>query len=195
MIVSIHQPNFFPYSGVISKIRASDVFVIFTSAQYSKGNFHNRFSIGEKWFTMSVNHRIEPLLMKQYSDPVEDWLKIKRRLPPDLAAIFDSFSQLVDSSLAKMNSAIIRAICDILDIKTQIVFDDPHLTYSNSTDRLIRICRDNHATTYLSGPSGSKYLDFGLFEKADIDVKIHRPDCNKSALELIKEHTDGRTAV
>jgi hypothetical protein len=53
-----------------------------------------------------------------------------------------------------------------LDIKTQIVFDDPHLTYSNSTDRLIRICRDNHATTYLSGPSGSKYLDFGLFEKA-----------------------------
>jgi len=43
MKISIYQPNFFIFSGVIEKLAASDIFVIMGQCQYEKSNYQNRF--------------------------------------------------------------------------------------------------------------------------------------------------------
>ena len=58
MIVTIHQPNFLPYLGFFDKILKSDIFIIYDTAQYVKGNFMNRNKINnngnELYITLSV---------------------------------------------------------------------------------------------------------------------------------------------
>ncbi|MBP9812779.1 WbqC family protein, partial [Candidatus Gracilibacteria bacterium] len=45
MICSIHQPNYIPYLGLFDKLKASDIFVFYDTAQYTKGDYHNRNTI------------------------------------------------------------------------------------------------------------------------------------------------------
>ena len=39
-IACLHQPNFLPWTKLISKIAASDVWIVYDSAQYTKTEFH-----------------------------------------------------------------------------------------------------------------------------------------------------------
>jgi hypothetical protein len=67
-----------------------------------------------------------------------------------------------------MNSNIIFKIKDILNIKTKIIFDYP--TELKGTERLVDICLKNGAKTYISGVSGSKYMDLDKFNDNNIKV-------------------------
>ena len=42
MIVSVHQPNYMPYLGYFNKMKHSDIFVIYDTAQYVKDRWDNR---------------------------------------------------------------------------------------------------------------------------------------------------------
>lgn len=171
MRISIHQPNFFPYEGIIDKIRRSDIFVILGYAQYERGNYQNRFSFKDKWYTMSVNQSLTPICEKIYRNPFGDWQKIKSQLPEH--KVLDLFDNCIGESLLETNSKIIKQICTILDIKTTIDKDYP--TELKSTARLVDICKHYGADKYLSGSSGKKYLDMQLFEDAVISVEMQDP--------------------
>jgi hypothetical protein len=58
MICAVHQPNFIPYLGFFAKFARCDVFVLYDTAQYSKGDFHNRNRIKTtsraSWLTVPV---------------------------------------------------------------------------------------------------------------------------------------------
>ncbi|MDP3741894.1 MAG: WbqC family protein, partial [Candidatus Micrarchaeota archaeon] len=88
--MAIHQPNFFPYAGVLAKARRCDRFVVLTQAQYARGNYHNRFLLADRWYTLAVNQSLEPLACKRYCSAQEDWATIKRRLP-DYASVLSLF--------------------------------------------------------------------------------------------------------
>lgn len=185
MIVSIHQPNLFPFEGILEKIRASDRFIVLTQCQYERGNYQNRFHLNDCWYTMSVSQRLEPLTDKRYNAPQADWAAIKRKLP-DYADILSKFDDCIGPSLVETNVAILRRICVMLGIKTQIVMDYP--TTLNATHRLVDLCKHYGATTYLSGPSGSKYLKTELFAAAGIMVEVQKPTTRgKAAIEMLSE--------
>ena len=62
MIVSIHQPNYLPWAGLIHKIALSDLFVIFDDVQLVRGkSFVVRTKIktsgGAKWITVPVKEK------------------------------------------------------------------------------------------------------------------------------------------
>ena len=40
-IVSIHQPNYLPWTGFFNKIASSDIFVIFDDVQFPRGKKNN----------------------------------------------------------------------------------------------------------------------------------------------------------
>jgi hypothetical protein len=173
VIVSVHQPNFLPYSRILEKIRQSDKFIILTHAQFVKGNYHNRFNVGDEWHTMSVNRGIEPLVDKCYTNSDGDWDRIKRRLP-DYRSELELFDDLISSNLVKTNVDIIRRLCMLLRLDTSIELDYP--TNLTATERLVDLCVKFGATTYLAGASGPNYLDLPLFEKAGIDVLVQDPE-------------------
>jgi len=167
MIVTIHQPNFFAYYPFFQKMEDADIFVILTHCQFEKNNFQNRFNKNSKWYTMSVNKGLDPIYTKTYLSPEKDWKRIKDMLP-EYKDVLDLFDDCVDSNLSKMNSNIIFKIKDILNIKTKIIFDYP--TELKGTERLVDICLKNGAKTYISGVSGSKYMDLTKFSDSNIKV-------------------------
>ena len=46
--VSIHQPNFLPYPGFFNKIKNSDIFILYDTAQYVKDRWDNRNRVRTK---------------------------------------------------------------------------------------------------------------------------------------------------
>jgi hypothetical protein len=116
---------------------------------------------------MSVNKGLDPIYTKKYLSPEKDWQRIKNMLP-EYKDVLNIFDDCVDENMSKMNSNIIIKIRDILDLKTQIFFDEP--TELKATERLVDICLKHNATTYISGISGSKYMDLNLFSDNNIKV-------------------------
>lgn len=184
MILSAHQCNFFPWGSYFEKIKASDKFIILTQCQFEKNNYQNRFNIGEKWYSMGVNNSIQAIKDKQYSAPFEDFDRIKRRLP-QYKTLLSSFDDCISSSVAKTNILIIKRICLLLGIETQIATDSP--TDKTSTGRLAEICRENAADTYLCGESGGNYMNFDTFKHWGIKVQqfSNPAESKKPILEIL----------
>lgn len=162
-IISIHQPNFCPYHGFFQKMDQSDFFVLLTECQFEKNGYQNRFNHENKWYTMSINQSLSPIKEKVYANPESDWKKIVTVFP-----VLNKLSVLPLNNMVLMNYQIIKDSAEILGIKTPISFDFP--TEKKSTERLIEIVKNAGGTHYLSGLSGSKYMDMKLWELAEIDV-------------------------
>lgn len=189
VVLAAHQPNFFPYSGVLDKARRCDVFVLLGHVQFTRGNYHNRFNLGNRWYTMGVNQALEPLVAKRYNDPHGDWQAIKRKLPA-YARILDGFDDCIGSSLVDTNAAIIRRLFEHLGIVCRVVTDYP--TELSATARLVDLCQHYGADAYLSGPSGRKYLDVAPFGAAGINVEWQGPVEPKAAVELLVESEESK---
>ena len=84
------------------------------------------------------------------------------------------------------NTKIVERICNILDIKTEILSDYP--TNLTSTDRIVDICMYYKADTYLSGISGKNYLDLNKFEENGIKVIFQDESkmTKKPIIEILK---------
>ena len=185
MIITIHQPNFFPYYPFFQKMKDADIFVILKHCQFEKNNFQNRFNKDDKWYTMSVNKGLDPIHTKKYLNAQKDWTRIKNMLP-EYKYVFSLFDDCVDDNLSIMNSNIILKIKDILNIKTEVIYD--YSTQLTGEDRLVDICLRNNATTYISGISGKKYLELDKFNKSNINVKFQDETkmVRKPIIDIIK---------
>jgi hypothetical protein len=184
MIISCHQPNFFPWNPFFEKISAVDKFILLENVQFTRHQFQNRFKWHEKWMTMSVNQgSLTDLIRdKRYTNHLSDWKLIKTKIGRQSLERFDgNFSE----SLSKTNSSVIQAICLELGIDTPIFYDEltPGLS---ATEKLVDICRKYQADTYISGPSGRNYLDVNLFQEAGVRVLFFEGKNNKPILEVIK---------
>jgi len=111
-------------------------------------------------------------------NPKNDWDRIKNKLP-DYKSILDEFDNYIFTSLEKTNILIIKKLCELLNIKTEIVIDYP--TELKSSDRLVDLCIKHKATEYFSGVGAKEYLDENKFHTNDIKV-IYQDN-------LIKKHT------
>jgi hypothetical protein len=184
--VAIHQPNFMPWYPFFQKVAAVDVFCILTKCQFEKNNFQNRFKLGDRWHTMSVNKGLDPIETKRYLNPNEDWNKINENLK-EFSEELERFKSCITGSLAGTNISIIREACQILGINTKIVYD--WNTELLNTERLVDICETFEADTYLAGSGGSaSYLDTDMFSKKGIDVVFQSPETmiKKPLLEVLK---------
>ena len=170
-----------PWYPFFQKIDASDIFVVMCNCQYEKNNFQNRFNLNDKWNTMSVNKGLEPIVDKKYLSPDKDWNKIKVNLK-EYSSVLDQFDDCISDSLVETNVCLIRKICSMLGIQTEIVLDNP--TDLRSTERLVDICKHYDATTYLSGPSGKKYLDLNCFP-SDINIVYQEQQVKVPILEKL----------
>ena len=86
-----------------------DKFVILQNCQFEKNNFQNRFNIGDKWYTLSVNKGLEPIIKKKYVNPINDWVKIKKNLK-EYENVLNIFDECISENLTETNSKIIKKI-------------------------------------------------------------------------------------
>lgn len=169
MIVTIHQPAFFPWWPFFMKMNDADVFVILRHCQFEKNGFQNRFQYEDKWMTMPIKQGIESIYDKHYVNPHDSWATIKRKISGPHNKFLDDFDQDIEESLWQTNYNIIKRIALQLGINTKIILDEP--TTLRSTERLVQICKDLGATKYIAGTGGKKYLDTSLFDNESIEVQ------------------------
>lgn len=184
MIVSIHQPNFFPWLPFYQKIKAADVFVFLRHCQFQKNNYQNRFFYRDNWRTMSVNKGLDPIIEKKYVNPEADWNKIKTNLH-DKRNILNRYDECISTSLHDTNTKIILKTIEILNIGTKIEWDEP--TDEVSNERLISICKNLGATTYLAGSSGKNYMHLDKWNDAGIKVIFQEltPEIKQHVLDIL----------
>lgn len=187
MKVTVHQPNFLPYMGFFEKILASDVFVVYDTAQFSRDGFQHRNSIllnGTKVLCSLTVGTATAWHLPIKDVPICDdrktraiWKTICQayQKAPYFALYRDAFESLFHShpeNLCDFSLQIIQLVLDCLGWTGRLVRAStlPLNPQLRKSEALLEIVQAVGGTVYLSGSSGASYLNEQLFTDAGIDV-------------------------
>jgi hypothetical protein len=202
-VISIHQPETFPYPGFFSKMMNSDEFIILDSVQFKKNNYQNRNRIihegKSKWLTFPVimkGHLESNIASTKLADTV-DWRSRNLKILEDAyksCPYYDyhisNLRNMIESSndnLCEFNMSIIEYIRDCLSINTPLVYASSLDISSHKSDLVFDICKKREATIYLSGEGGRHYLDKSKFEDADIEILYQSFDTTQQYTQRSQE--------
>lgn len=184
--VGIHQPNLVPWFPFFYKMAMCDYFIIYTTCQFEKNNFQNRFQYKDKWITKSVARGTLPIYEKIYTD---------------------------GSNLVEVNMAWIEAIRLTLGINCQVVKDLSRIPHgdgyfdigvkahqykeADATDRLIMLIENCKHYEYIKGDvvyitnreAKEKYLNEVKIKESGIGIEYCQVPRNlrKSTFEIFEE--------
>ena len=185
--VAIIQSSYIPWKGFFDLIRRCDAYIIYDSAAFSKGHWHNRNKIkrdhGSAWLTIPVK------TSDRMGQPIDEvmvvdgwaerhWESIAqsynrsayfREEARDLKGLFESVAR--EPRLTKINETFLRWLSRRLELNLEIVRDRTLSFSGDRTARLVQLCEAVGATHYLSGPSARQYLDVEQMERAAIAVE------------------------
>lgn len=185
--VAILQSNYIPWKGYFDLIGAVDTFVLYDDVQYTKNDWRNRNRIktpqGPAWLTVPVgqdiHRRIRDVVLPDPRWQARHWktLAANYRRAPCFDEVAETFAPhwlgSRHTSLSELNRTLISAVARYLDIPTRIEdsSDHPRDALGGPTARLVAICREMGAATYVSGPAARNYLDVSAFTAAGINVE------------------------
>jgi hypothetical protein len=186
--IAILQSNYIPWKGYFDLINSVDEFVLFDDVQYTRRDWRNRNRIktggGAAWLTLPVNTKgqyltaIKDITVSDPTWPERHWKTIRANY--GRAKYFDlysmHFAKLFDqcrtvSHLSCVNHQWIVAICAILGIGTKLTWSHDYTLGTGKTERILAICQQAGASTYISGPAARSYLDRGRFDEAGIELE------------------------
>ena len=185
--MAIVQSNYIPWKGYFDLINLVDEFVLFDDMQYTRRDWRNRNLIktrdGLKWLTIPVavkGNYFQTIKDTRISDPGwarKHWESIVHSYSKaqHFAAYRELFEALYlesqESFLSQINYAFLTAICKILGINTRITWSMEYTSVEGKTERLVNICKQAGATTYISGPAARDYIDETLFIAEGISLE------------------------
>jgi hypothetical protein len=185
--VAILQSNYVPWKGYFDLISSVDEFIIFDDAQYTKQDWRNRNKIktpqGTNWLTVPVKSRgaLENPIRNMEINGTEwvknHWKSLSQNY--QRSNHFQSIATWLEplyfaeqhTHLSVLNRRFIEAICGYLGITTQLRWSWEYDLAEGKTARLVHLCRQAGATTYVSGPAAKAYLDEAAFNAAGMAVE------------------------
>ena len=217
MRVAIHQPHYIPWLGYLRKIKEADIFVYLDKVMYIRHGFQNRNKIlingKEHWLTIPIltkgKYANQPIMNVKINRSIQ-WPKKHHRtllhnykkMDKNKKEILDKFFNFDSDKLVDWNARSVDLLCDAFDIKTERIFESAlniKESYATSaktksevcTDRIIKICKELGADTYLSGASRKDYIDEKLFDDINFEYMDWKPKSTLSALHFyLKEETE-----
>ena len=188
--IFITQSNYIPWKGYFDAINASDEFVIYDDVQFTKRDWRNRNLIktprGTEWLTIPVKVKgkyhqlINETSVEDSTWAVKHWKTIshaysRARYFDDYREAFETiYTTIKATRLSEINYIFIKAICNILQIKTRITWSDAYEKGNERTQRLIDICQALGGTDYFTGPSAKAYINEEAF--AHRNIRLHYLD-------------------
>ena len=194
MILSIHQPSYFPWLGLLQKIAKSDVFILLDEVQLTDSAFQHRnlfLTNDSKAKFLSI-----PFVRKNYLDHPFSKLEIadQRWQKTHLNFIannykkhpyFDEIFPLLEDFYSKQYRYLLNAVfgsmhlvLDCFNVNTRIVYQSS-IDYRKELkkgDLIMNLIDCIGADTYLSGLGAQSYLDekaFGGSVLLEYDQFIH----------------------
>jgi hypothetical protein len=164
--------------------------VILDTVQFKKNEFQNRNKVkmaqGGKWLTVPVGYRFQMRIDEVLINNQTNWrhkhtqtLLANYRKAPHFDQTMTFVQEIYDREwelLTDLNTRCVVELCSVLGIDTSIRFAKEFNLPGDPTGRLVRICQDLGATTYLSGAGGRGYLGTEQFDAAGIDVEYQEYD-------------------
>jgi hypothetical protein len=192
MKVAIMQPYFFPYIGYFQLIKSVDKFIILDDVNFIKGGWINRNIIADKnisqWLTIPLDGASPNKLINEIDIVQNEFWKSKmiktikqiygknHNNGFDLSIIIN-FIEQANGNLSKYLSKTIGDLCNILNIKTDIIniTDFPKSYELNAQERIISICKKTEASVYVNLPGGKKLYDTLRFQSDNIELRFIEP--------------------
>jgi len=188
--IMILQPGYLPWLGFFDMLYKSRALVLHTDIQYDKGSWRNRNRIrtakGWSWLTVPVHlkgHAYDKILEIRI-DNSKGWkrrhlnlLRENYRKAPCFDDYYGTLTAILNKEwkfLVDLDLALIDWLLKELGIRRELIFShDLKLDGTKNTSRLISICKQVEADTYLSGSKGRNYIRDELFRKEGIKLEYH----------------------
>jgi hypothetical protein len=185
--VAIVQSNYIPWKGYFDLIDAVDEFVLIDDLQFTRRDWRNRNAIktpeGSCWLTIPVEAKgryLQTIRETRIADV--NWRRRHLTSIRHHYARAEAFKLYVDAIqelydgcgscfLSEVNRHLLEGLCRLLGITTRISSSDEYRLADGRTTRLVEICKQAGASTYLSGPSARSYLDHAEFTVEGIEVR------------------------
>jgi len=183
--VAIVQSSYIPWKGYFDLMNAADEFILFDDVQYTRRDWRNRNQIktkdGPAWLTIpvkSTGNYLAPIKDIEVEDQRwrdKHWRTMAAsyaRAPHfgDYAPAIEKVYRGTDTKLSLVNRSFLEVIADILGIETKLSWSMNYEVVEGKTERIVHLCKQAGATTYLSGPSARGYIDPALFEAAGVEL-------------------------
>lgn len=188
--IVITQSNYIPWKGYFDAIALADEFVIYDDMQFTRRDWRNRNIIktpdGNKWLTIPVEvkgkyfQKINETKISDKNWNKNHWNTIKNNYSKsqNFVDYKDFFEELYLNStsiyLTEINYRFIVAICELLQIKSNIRFSSEFELKEERSERLVALCLNLGGTDYYSGPAAKAYMNEQVFTEAG--VKVHYLD-------------------
>jgi len=186
--VCLHQPNFIPWTKLLAKIAASDVYVAYDSVQFTRTEYHNRQRLrarrGPVLLTVPVRRaKHRQLLCDVELDPTDKWrghhlriIEQEYRRAPFFTDIFPLVRDVYHhphTTLVDFNLDLLGTFLTYLQIPTRIVraTDLPH--HGDNTDRLIQLTAAVGGGEHITSTWGTErtYIDWHRVADAGLTIR------------------------
>jgi hypothetical protein len=188
MIVSIHQPQYFPWLPYLLKLSASDLFIVLDSVDFEKNGLQNRNQIktsqGKDWLTVPVKQKLGQKIREVEINRQVDWRKKHWRTLQqnyNKAPFFHIYAGEIEELYAKdwqylvdLNMHLLRLLLKWMGLERKILQSSSMAAKGHKTELILNLCREVGADVYLSGVGAKNYLDPEAFAKAGIEL-IYKP--------------------
>lgn len=184
MIIAIHQPNFMPWGGFFNKMINSDIFVYLDTAVYSKNSpvtKRNKIKLNRRALNIGVPIGSKQIPINKIKFPAGKWrenhLKTiiqsykKATFFDDVFPVIEDIYKCEYELFSEFNIRIIESFKKMMKIETKTLRESfLRKTFGMKSERLVNICNNFGANTYLSGKGALSYNDNELFKKNGIEL-------------------------
>lgn len=186
---TILQPTYLPWLGYFEMIASLDIFVVFDHVQFERKSWQqrNRIKSANGVISLAVPVQKMPRAAKiseikisyDRGNFLEDhWKTIE--LAYKKAPYFEKYKSFFEKIYSKryvllrdLNVDLIKLICDILNIKTRVVFSSElGLKDENmeKTEKVVNLCKKQGVTHLYDTKGAEEILDESLFKKENINI-------------------------
>ncbi|MFW5675578.1 MAG: WbqC family protein [Acetivibrio ethanolgignens] len=185
MLLSIHQPNYWPYPGLIGKIALSDKFMFLTKVQLDKSSWQNRnrIRIKEGWKYLAVpviskgkeGQKIQDTLISNQTNWRNQHLNAIR-FAYQKAPYYKRYETFIHDLykkkweyLAELDIYIMEYILNELAIETEVIYDKDLEIRGEKNELLINVCHQLEADKYMSNKGSENYVNIEKFNAEHIE--------------------------
>lgn len=185
MTLSGHQPNYWPYPGLIGKIMKSDKFIYVTKVQFEKKSWQkrNRIRTKEGWSYIQVptmtKGKFDQKICEVEINNADNWQEKTLRtisLTYGKAPYYRRYQGFLEDLyhrdwklLSDLDIYIMNFILEELGIDTEIYYDRDFTFQGKKTEMLVDMCRQLGCDTYLSNLGSAAYVQISEFTKAGLN--------------------------
>lgn len=189
MKLAVMQPYLFPYIGYFQLINAVDRFVIYDDVNFIKGGWINRNRVLVNGVATYLNAGIKgassfKLISEIELDANPLWrgkmlktIKSSYGKAPHFSVVFEFLQTVIlypTNLLADFLTNSIVKLCDFIGVSTDVLRSSQMYQNRNlrSTERVLDICRQNAANTYINAIGGKELYRPEAFRENNIELKF-----------------------